>query len=416
MERTYQEVVDTISNARRFGRQPGVEVTAHMLSVLAQRGMDGYRRIPFIHVAGTNGKGSVCAFLNSILTEAGLRVGVFTSPHLIAFEERIVANGQRIAEADVQRLGNLLLGMEFDLCPTMFDYCLVMALLYFAEQSCDVMILETGLGGRLDSTNAVGTPAVSVITKIGLDHMAVLGDSLTQIAQEKAGIIKEGTALVLETQEAEVLSVFLEEAKRHKLCHVHVVSREEIEKMRAAKLPLQGTYQWENAAAAAAAARMFLQQQYGENLQEQVLSAGIAKTVWPGRMEQLSDHPFLLVDGAHNGHGVHALYESLTNLYPGEKFHFVMAVMADKDYENMIEELLPLAIDFATYTPESERALQGKQLAECIRSRGVAVTEVESVREIFARLKEGEKTICFGSLYFIGEVCAYHAAESGMNR
>ena len=132
MERTYQEVIDTISNARRFGRQPGVEVTAHMLSVLAQRGMDGYCRIPFIHVAGTNGKGSVCAFLNSILTEAGLRVGVFTSPHLIAFEERIAANGQRIAREDVQRLGNLLLGMDFDLCPTRFDHCLVMALLYFA--------------------------------------------------------------------------------------------------------------------------------------------------------------------------------------------------------------------------------------------------------------------------------------------
>ena len=189
---SYEEVIDIIQNSRRFGNLTGSEITKIMLETLEhpEEGM------PYIHVAGTNGKGSVSAFLCAILKEAGLKTGMFTSPHLVDFRERIQINDEMISKEDVHRLGNLLLAQNFGVQPTMFDYCLAMALLYFKEQQCDVIVLETGLGGKYDSTNAVGTPAVSVITKIGMDHMAILGNTLVEIAGEKAGIIKAGTKLV----------------------------------------------------------------------------------------------------------------------------------------------------------------------------------------------------------------------------
>lgn len=201
---TYEEVVDQINQIRRFGNLAGVEVAGRMLEALGspQAG------IPLIHIAGTNGKGSVSAFLCAILREAGLRVGMFTSPHLVDFRERIQINGEMISKEDTQRIGVQLLAMDFGVQPTMFDVTLAMAILYFKERGCDVMILETGLGGRLDATNAVGVPDVTVITKIGYDHMAVLGNTLPEIAVEKAGVIKKGTSLVLESQEAEVMTVF----------------------------------------------------------------------------------------------------------------------------------------------------------------------------------------------------------------
>ena len=176
--RNYQEVLNIIENSRRFENRPGVEIAGIMLEKLGnpQQGMR------FIHVAGTNGKGSTCAFLNSILTQAGMKVGVFTSPHLIDFEERIAIGSRRISREDVVRLGNMLLNTDFGVTPTMFDYCMAMAVIYFREQQCDIAIMETGLGGRLDSTNAIGIPEVSVITKIGFDHTAFLGNTLREIA------------------------------------------------------------------------------------------------------------------------------------------------------------------------------------------------------------------------------------------
>ena len=162
---TYEEIQEKINHASTFGSLPGVEISRILLEKLGHPEKD----IPFVHVAGTNGKGSVCAFLSSILIAGGWKVGTFTSPHLIDFEERITVNGVQIPKADVARLGNEVLDLPLDIQPTMFDYCMAIALLYFKEQQCDVLVMETGLGGRLDSTNAIGVPAVSVITKIGYD-------------------------------------------------------------------------------------------------------------------------------------------------------------------------------------------------------------------------------------------------------
>lgn len=398
----YQEVIDKIENSRRFGNLPGVEVTKRMLATLGNP-QDG---LAFIHVAGTNGKGSTCAFLTNILAKAGLKCGCFTSPHLIHFEERITVDQQMIPKEVVTRLGNELLSIDFGVTPTMFDYCLVMAVLYFKECGCNVTVMETGLGGRLDSTNALGNPMVAVITRIGYDHMAILGNTLTKIASEKAGILKENVPAIFAPQDEEALAVL----RKHPGT---LVSSEDMEKVAFMKPGLMGEYQLENGAAAMLAAQKFLSQiGFDEERADAAIEAGIHTAIWKGRMEILSREPYLMVDGAHNSNGIHALKTSLMKLYPDEKFHFVMGVMADKDYEKMIEELLSLAIDFVTVTPESSRALQAESLAEKIRSQGIPARSMASVADVLTLPRVGEKTIALGSLYFIGELEAIYYGDT----
>ena len=395
-------MIDKIENSRRFGNLPGVEVTKRMLATLG----NPQEGLAFIHVAGTNGKGSTCAFLTNILTKAGLKCGCFTSPHLIHFEERITVDQKMIPKDAVTRLGNELLSIDFGVTPTMFDYCLVMAVLYFKECGCDVAVMETGLGGRLDSTNALGNPMVAVITRIGYDHMAILGNTLTEIASEKAGILKENVPAIFAPQEEEALAVL----RKHPGT---LVSSEDMEKVAFMKPGLMGAYQLENGAAAMLAAQKFLSQiGFDEERADAAIEGGIHTAIWKGRMEVLSEEPYLMVDGAHNSNGIHALKTSLMKLYPDEKFHFVMGVMADKDYEKMIEELLPLAIDFVTVTPESSRALQAESLAEKIRSQEIPARSIASVADVLTLPRVGEKTIALGSLYFIGELEAIYYGDT----
>lgn len=414
---SYDEVVERINNARRFGKEPGVLVMEEVCKKLPL----GQNKIPCIHVAGTNGKGSVCAFLSNILLEAGYKVGTFISPHLIDFEERIQIDGKMISKELVTHYGNYLLSRDFGVELTMFDYCFSMALLYFTEQNVDCMVIETGLGGRLDSTNILKEPDICVLTKIGFDHMAILGNTIAKIAKEKAGIIKPGSVVISERQDAEASAVILETIQRENSSlydistKLYMVTEEDILYTSKTKLGLLGVHQWENAAAARLAARIFLQK-YGikepfwlenENRDERiedVIENGLTKTTWPGRMELLSEQPFFMVDGAHNGHGVHALCESLKALYPDEKFIFFMAVMADKDYEQMVEEMLPLAERFYTFTPESTRALQNSRLAEYIIRQGVPASICESIADIRHALDVNKKNVAFGSLYFIGDL------------
>jgi dihydrofolate synthase/folylpolyglutamate synthase len=404
---SYGEVLEKMNHAGTFGSRPGVENSRLLLEALGHP----EQGIPFVHVAGTNGKGSVCAFFTRILMESGLKVGTFTSPHLIRFEERITVNGVQIPREDVTRLGNRLLALQTDATPTMFDLCMAMAILYFKEQSCDIMIMETGLGGRLDSTNAIGTPEVSVITKIGFDHMAILGDTLEKIASEKAGIIKPGTFLVLERQEPEAEEVLQRVIKQTSGLTSVWVSGEDITRARELKLGLLGTHQWENAAAASLGAKHLLKKyrpDWSDRQIEQAIAAGLAHTYWPGRMEILSEKPFFMVDGAHNGHGVQALSDSLSSLYPGEKFHFIMGVMADKDYGQMVKCLLPYALDFKTVTPENARALQAGELANFIGQYGIPANTYDNIQDVVTDIlhtpQYGDKIIAFGSLYFIGEL------------
>ncbi len=419
-ELTYEEVLDQIEHQRRFGNRPGAEVSALMLEKLGRP----QQNMSVIHIAGTNGKGSVSAFLCSILKEAGIRTGMFTSPHLVDFRERICVDGQMISREEVTKLGNMLLEEDFGTVPTMFDYCLAMALLYYRDRQCQAAVIETGLGGRLDSTNAIGVPEVTVVTKIGYDHMAVLGDTLDKIASEKAGIIKKGTKLVLESQEKDAMDVLLETAEKEAVTEIKIADMHDVtecryengrqyfsyQKYKNLEMAMLGVHQYENAAAAILAAEIFLKdREISDEKAEYYIREGIKKTRWEGRMEILSREPFFMVDGAHNGNGVAALAESLRTLFPGEKFHFVMGVMADKNYEEMIEELLPLALDFKTVTVESERALAAQELSEKIRAKGICDAGLlHSFDELMpGRLDVAHKTIAFGSLYFVGEIEKY---------
>lgn len=412
----YREIIDIIENKRRFGNLPGVVISKKMLAAVGEP----QKELAFVHIAGTNGKGSTAAFLRAVLTEAGIKTGMFTSPHLVEFTERIQVDGKQIPKEDAARLGEQLLSLELDVCPTMFDYCLTMAMLYFKEQGCQIVVLETGLGGRLDSTNAIDVTLVGVITKIGYDHTAVLGNTLAQIAKEKSGILKEGTRAVLESQEPLAEEVLIEHCRKLKI-PFRKVEAEQIQSLGSGfaypgetpyEMKMQGIFQKENAMTAVLAAREL--QELGYPVTEEALHRGIAGAVWPGRMEIVSKYPYLMIDGAHNGHGVKALVRSLRELYPGEKFHFIMGVLADKDYEQMADLILPLAVDVTAVTPESSRALQGERLAEYINSRGVAAENHEKFSEVFAPFLDngtveaaGEKTIAFGSLYFIGEIRKY---------
>lgn len=445
MKYCYEEVVNLIEGKGKFGSHYGCELSAVMLEKMGYPQKD----LPFIHIAGTNGKGSVSAFLCSILKEAGLKVGMFTSPHLLDFRERIQINRNLISKEDFTRLGNLLLEQEFGVKPAMTDYCLVMALLYFKEQQCDVVILETGLGGRLDSTNAVGVPVVSMITKIGFDHTAILGNTLAEIAKEKAGILKEGTHFICESQETEAKEVLYQTAKEVKTASIQMIESisylpktismkienkinveciaENNENCKSysiqiknadtfsfagyenLKIKMLGLHQFENASAAILAAKTFLSQMdrnYDEKCLERAVRSGIAQAEWAGRMQILSTEPFFMVDGAHNVQGVSALCESLKTLFPNEKFHFLFGVMEDKDYQQMIQQILPLAIDITTVTVGYGCSVEAQKLADNIKMYGIKAKSRENAKEILTEIPKNrkEKTIALGSLYFIREI------------
>ena len=412
----YEEIVTAIMGRRRFGKACGRQVAEELLARLncPERGM----RV--IHIAGTNGKGSTAAFVSSILQAAGFCVGQFTSPHLVDFTERIQVNGRQISREDAARLGQRLLDLPMELECTMFDLCLGMALLYFRERHCDFVVLETGLGGRLDSTSGLSqVPLVSVVTNIGLDHVQILGDTLEEIAAEKAGIFKPGTEAVFGKMAATARRVLIKRCEELGIpwrdageLEERIRSGEEAVEPR---LGLFGAYQRQNAATAAAVFDVIAERcpkllgEMSEEKRRNILLEGLERTVWPGRMEILSEDPFLLVDGAHNPQGVAALAESLRQAYPGEQFLFVAGILADKDYEGMLEIMIPLARRFYTVTVESSRSLQGQAVAEYLKGKGQDAVYIgdlaDCLRTVLAEGKQtGKRIVAFGSLYFIGSL------------
>ena len=395
---TYDSVINTIENKRRFGKASGREVTVEMLQALEhpEQGMQ------IIHIAGTNGKGSVAAFVSSILQAASFasaehfRVGTFTSPHLIDFTERIMVDGVQIPQEAAARIGQQLLKLQLSLEPTMFDYCLAMALIYFREQGVRYVVLETGLGGAKDSTSGLSTvPVVSAITSIGLEHTAILGNTLGQIAGEKAGILKAGTQLVMGQLPQEARQVILQRCQE---LSVPYYEPQPVEP--GVQLGLFGDYQRGNAAVAAQVARLL-----DINISEEAISKGLAQASWPGRMQVISTEPYILVDGAHNPNGVEALYSSLRQAFPGEKFTFIMAVMADKDYVEMASMMKEIISGFYTCSVDYSRALQSDELAWQLQAVGIPAQAMPSFDAALAEARlHDERIVVFGSLYFIGQV------------
>ena len=356
----YPEAIQFLYDLRLFGAKFGLENTFQLAALAG----NPQNRLRFIHVAGTNGKGSTCAMLESIYRAAGRRVGLFTSPHLVSFRERIQVNRRLIGEGDIVRLVEemrpWLKQFPDGHHPTFFEVVTVMALKFFAEQNCDLVIWETGLGGRLDATNIV-MPLASVITNIQLDHQQWLGDTLGQIAAEKAGIIKPGVPVITATDEPDALAV-IEKMAREKNAPLTRVRSWEFG-VRSSELPLLGEHQKLNAALALATVEV-LQNQI--RVAEKEICAGLANVIWPGRLQLVTRESGrkILLDGAHNPAGAKALREALETNFPMTKRTLVLGVLQDKDWQHICETLAPLAAQIFTVPVFSERSANPNELAE----------------------------------------------------
>ena len=405
----YTDIVKKIESLQRFGNKSGREVTERLLPKTGSpdRGMK------IIHIAGTNGKGSVAMYMAAALEANGFRTGLFTSPHLITIRERIQVNRELISEEDFTRLAENVLSVEMpdEYTPTFFDICLAAALLYFKEQDCDYVVLETGLGGRLDSTRGISqTPVVGVITAIGLDHTAILGDTIEQIASEKAGIERDGMPVVIAHNQPEVRAVLEKNAFGYFARDDDYSGDDELKRLskRAALRdkeftpPLLGDFQYDNEAAALAALSYIK-----EPLDTKKVITGISSVKWPARIQKLREDPLFIVDGSHNPQGVAALVDTLKNTYPGERFIFIMAAMADKDAYHMISGTKDIADRYICVKADTPRSLSAAALSDMVKAEGARAETSDSVREAVKEALSIEKpVVAFGSLYLAGEILA----------
>lgn len=389
-----QEAVELIHRRAWLGQKPGLERIRRLLGRLG----DPQKGLNFVHIAGSNGKGSTAAMLASVLTAAGWRTGLYTSPHLWRFHERFQVDGLPISGEELAELTTQVLEAAED--ETEFELMTAIAFVHFQRSRCDIVVLETGLGGRLDSTNVIDAPEVAVITRIGMEHTQLLGDTLAKIAAEKAGIIKPGSDVVLYGQSREVEEV-AERVCREKGVPLAITRPGRLEY----RISLLGEYQVCNAAVALETVKRLRRR--GWEIPEAAVVRGLEQARWPGRMELARCEPDLILDGAHNPQCMETLARSLRGMYPGKEVIFLTGVLSDKDYPAMMGELLGLAREFFTLTPDSPRALPAGELAAYLESRGAKATPCGSVQEGLDRTLEAagaQDVICVcGSLYMIGE-------------
>ena len=392
----YPDAVRFLYDLRLFGANFGLEHPRQ----LAARAGNPQEKLRFIHVAGTNGKGSTCAMLESIYRAAGLRVGLFTSPHLVSFRERIQVNRRLISQGDVVRLVAELRAANRENDATLFEFATVMALKYFAEQKCDLVIWETGLGGRLDATNIV-TPLASVITNIALDHQQWLGNTLEQIAAEKAGIIKPGVPVITATEAPAALAVIEKTAAEKQSLLTHVLAPHA--SRLAPRASLLGDHQRTNAALALATVGV-LQKQLPVSAEN--LRAGLAAVNWPGRLQLIErGGQNILLDGAHNAAGAETLRAALEKEFAGGRPVFIFGALADKDWPGICRTLAPLAAKVFTVPVASERTAAAGELAKVFRAAHPAAAAV-AAQDLAAALnacKDEPFVVITGSLYLIGE-------------
>lgn len=417
MSMTYKEAMEYISAAGVFGSRPGLTRIKKLCSKLG----DPQKDTNFIHVAGTNGKGSVCAMLDSVLRCAGLKVGLYTSPYISFFEERIRLDGKPVSKRKLTRAIEKVksaadsAGDEF----TEFEIITAAAFLCFDEEKCDVVVLETGLGGRLDATNVIDRPLVSVITGIALDHTAVLGETEEKIAAEKGGIIKRGCPVVAGDCSPAVKRV-IEEIAAENSAPVIAADYGRIKKPRLSidgteftvepygkiKLTLSGAYQAENAAVCITAVEAL--KAAGVEISSDALKEGLYAARWPARFETLLKEPLTVYDGAHNENGAKALERNIRKILGGRVI-LVTGVMADKDCAAIIKTLAPCAMRVFTVTPENPRSLCAERLAQGYKNAGADAVACASVKEgIKAALtlakKEKLPIVIAGTLYLYKQI------------
>ncbi|NJD03965.1 MAG: bifunctional folylpolyglutamate synthase/dihydrofolate synthase [Ruminiclostridium sp.] len=417
----YNEAIDYIHGTYKFGLKLGLQNIAALLELMG----NPQDKLKFVHVAGTNGKGSTVAFISSILAASGYRTGIYTSPYIQRFTERIKINDKEIGGEDLAKLTGFvrskvdIMLARGDDHPTEFEIVTAIAFQYYYEQQCDVIVLEVGLGGRFDSTNIIKTPDLAVITTISYDHADRLGNTLPAIAFEKAGIIKQGGDVISYVQDTEVAGVFNKVCRENgsrllfvdfssiRLEKFHIGGQVfDYEEYKGLEISLLGDHQLKNAAVAVKAAELLMHKDYA--ITAESIRMGLRNARWPGRLEVLSTDPVFLIDGAHNIEGASVLRNTLDMYFPGKKMTFIMGVLKDKDYKAMIKAVIRDCHRVIAVTPENERALPAAELALAIGPycKNVSVNDTieEAVRECMETAMHDEIVCAFGSLYYIGAV------------
>lgn len=414
---TYEEALSYIHSICWKGSKLGLDRTRELLGKLD----DPQKELKFIHIAGTNGKGSTAAMLSSILEEAGYRVGLYTSPFINRFNERMQVNHQPIPDEELAALTEYVRPHADAMAdsPTEFELITALAMVWFARQKCDIVVLEVGMGGELDSTNIIDVPEAAVIAAMGMDHVKELGPTMADIARAKAGIIKEGGRVVSYggNSEADEVIAAVCRARNASLCQPDfsaIVPGDfglegqtfSYKGWRGLRIPLVGAYQMNNAAVVLETVEVLRQR--GWSVSDEAVRQGLADTRWPARFEVLRRDPVFIVDGGHNPHGIRATAESLSRLFPGRKITFVTGVMADKDVEHILGLIVPLADQFFTVRPDNPRAMDAGELARRIEAMGAKATACASVRDGVDRAIQAEGphgvACALGSLYMSGEV------------
>ncbi len=416
----YTEAREYLNNVSASGIILGLDSIRALMEELDNPQDD----LRIVHIAGTNGKGSILSYTKNILMDAGYRVGCYSSPSVFGYLERFQIDGEWMAESEFPELVQKVKDAADRMTakglnhPTVFELETAIAFEYFKERNCDYVMLETGMGGDLDSTNVIDAPECAVITALGMDHVKELGPTLADIASAKAGIIKPGSPVVSYGGVPEADAVIARTAaERHAPLTVVDLSRLTIEDgdldavtfdfdgLNGIRLPLIGSYQPRNAATAITALRVLRSR--GWNIPDSAIRAGLEQVRWPGRFELLRHSPAFLLDGSHNAHGMRATVQSLRDRFPGQKFVFLLSIMADKDVDEMLALLLPLAKRFVTVAAHTPRAMPAETLAEHIRARGGKAEAAADIPAGVARAVElgGDGPVCaLGTLYFSGDV------------
>ncbi len=403
-DKQYRQTLDYIYNLHSSKSILGLERIQKTLEKLGNPERD----FKSIHVAGTNGKGSVVAMLSSVLNESGLRVGMYTSPHLVDFRERIQINGKKITKKQVVDLTEEIKKIDSEM--TFFEFATAMAFLYFKKKKVDYAVVEVGLGGRLDATNVL-VPVLSVITNVSNDHEEILGKHVDQIAFEKASIIKEGVPVVTDVT-GSVKLVIWDYAKSMNAPRMEVENKalrldidDEKQKIEIAgkkyNLPLLGNFQLDNVSVAIQTLEILKENE--KKITQKSIKTGLEKVEWPGRMQIVSKNPLMIIDGAHNLAGVRSLIQSITGMYEG-KIVPVIGIKKTKDYKEMLKEFEKIS-DFMIFSKSNVSPVDPKELLECVHGNGIAVDDINKAIGFAKYLCRDEGMILVtGSLYFVGNV------------
>lgn len=417
----YEEAIEYIHGVNWTFCKPGLE----RIRELCERLGNPQDKLKFVHVAGTNGKGSFCSMLESVLRAAGYKTGLYTSPYIKEFNERMRVMGENIENDTLADITSRIRPIADSMTdkPTEFELITAVAFQYFYESGCDVVVLEAGMGGRLDSTNVIRDPYLSVITGIALDHTDYLGDTVEKIAAEKAGIIKDNAPILYGGEDKSAAAVIAAAAEERGSRYFDIDYSEiknlkstldgtsyDFGEHRGVNISLLGLYQPKNSALVIKAVEILRER--GLEIGEEALLSGLASAKWIARFEIISRDPLIIFDGAHNPQGIVGAVESILHYFGGEKIYVLSGVLRDKDYKFIAGELSKVAERAFTLTPGSPRALSAVDYANELVAAGVAATPYESIEAALSAAKaeakaNGKPLVCLGSLYTYGDVIKY---------